>query len=97
MIHGELAEVVDRREAARGHVRMKLRAPRLAAQGLPGQFVNVRCGPLDFSATVHEDWESLRAARSARPNDPTRALLMRPFAIHRRWTTGRDAGCIEIL
>ena len=94
MIHGETATVVETGRPAAGHVRMRLYAPQTASAGLPGQFVNVRCAPLEYATVGHGGWDAFSEHRRT---DATRALLMRPFAIHRTWRSGPDAGHIEIL
>jgi dihydroorotate dehydrogenase electron transfer subunit len=69
-------------------------APGVAARCRPGQFVNVRCTPMAFGGRIVDHWQELAGTSAA---DAARTLLMRPFAVHRAWTTGPNAGQIEIL
>jgi len=97
MIHAEAATVLERTPLGRTHVRLKLDAPRLAAAAQPGQFVNVRCTPLSFATQVYHDPPAFLNHRRATAAATAARLLMRPFAVHRSWTTGPDAGRVEIL
>lgn len=77
-------------------MRLRLHAPRIAREALPGQFVNVGCTPLEFAARSFEGWDAfLRHRRESASRRKT--LLMRPFAVHRRWRRGPESGHIEIL
>jgi len=93
----ETATVVESRRLGPNHVRLKLRAPGVALRSLPGQFVNVRCTPLAFAARTFDDWETFRRSRRTTEPQPPATLLMRPFAVYRRWPNGPDGGHIEIL
>ena len=96
MISGETATVVDCRRQGRSHVRLKLRAPRMAQESLPGQFVNVRCTPLLHQSKAFEsvaDWMAYRRGAEWRKG----TLLMRPFALHRASNEGPECGQVEIL
>ncbi len=73
---------------------MRLVSPGVAERCRPGQFVNVRCTPMAFGGRIMEHWQQL-AGTSA--TGAVRTLLMRPFAVHRTWTSGPNAGQIEIL
>jgi dihydroorotate dehydrogenase electron transfer subunit len=96
MIQGESATIVESCLLCQNHVRMRLRSPGIAAASEPGQFVNVRCTPMDFPDRAYADWSD--CARERRHAEaPRRTLLMRPFAIHRCSTEGEHAGEIEIL
>jgi len=93
----ETASVTRRVELGRSHVRLRLRAERIARESLPGQFVNVRCTPLAFSRKVFEDWDTFLRQRRAGGTGATRTLLMRPFAVYRRWKEGPEKGQFEVL
>jgi len=96
MIRAESAPIVERRTFGDRHVRLRLRAPGVAGAALPGQFVNVRCTPLTYATTVHESTAAVRRHRERGAGTASR-LLMRPFAVHRAWRDGPEAGTIEIL
>jgi len=96
MIRCETATVVENRRQTRSHVRLKLLAPHVAWESQPGQFVHVRCTPLEFADRSFEDTADFLAHRR-QPKDCGAMLLMRPFAVHRRWNEGPQRGHIEIL
>ena len=85
MIHGELADVLAVKSLDARHVRITLRAPLIAGSALPGQFVNVLCGPADFSTRSFDSWDSFLDHRETHEHDRRfgSRLLRRPFAVHR--------------
>ena len=95
MIRAERARILEVRAICRNHVRMRLAAPRIAGESRPGQFVNVRCAPMAFATRSFENWSDY--ARTCECGTAGRTLLLRPFAVHRAWTTGPRKGQIEIL
>ena len=97
MIHAEAATVVGHSRLGSHHVRLRLHAPGVAGSALPGQFVNVCCTSRAFGTQVYEDRRTWLAHRRGRGTTGVSRLLMRPFAVHRVWTTGAGAGQIEIL
>jgi dihydroorotate dehydrogenase electron transfer subunit len=98
MIRVERARILEVRAICRNHVRMRLAAGRIAGESRPGQFVNVRCTPMAFSARAFEGWSDYaRTCEHAGTGTAGRTLLLRPFAVHRAWREGPRKGQIEIL
>ena len=87
---------MEAREICRNHVRMRLDAPGIAGSARPGQFVNVRCAAVPSGSRVFDHWQQLAEAGPA-AGGAVRTLLMRPFAVHRAWKSGPNAGQIEVL
>ncbi len=97
MMVGQTATVTGRVALGPSHVRLRLRASRIARDSLPGQFVNLRCTPLAFSRRQFEDRETFIRHRRQGTWTAPRSLLMRPFAVYRRWNEGPEKGQFEVL